>query len=95
VLGFGTAPASADPTNPSPGNSTATRRQLAAHNMSLAPRGSAEPDHCTLMPSGHYGVGEWSSLMAISYTAPATAFCGYVLVNRSGTAGNVTIQRLG
>jgi hypothetical protein len=29
-----------------------------------------------------------------SYPAPTTAFYGYVLINRSGIAGNATIRRL-
>jgi hypothetical protein len=53
VLGLGTAPAGADPTNP-----------------------RAVPDHCTLMPSGHYGVGEWSSCLRASATLSAAPSIG-------------------
>jgi hypothetical protein len=75
VLGLGAAPASADPTNPAPGT-VAIQRQLAAHGMSLTPRGSAVSDHCTLMPSGHYGVGEWSSCLRASATLSSAPSIG-------------------
>jgi hypothetical protein len=80
VLGLGASPAGADPANPGPDSpapaNAAIERQLAAHHMTLNPRGGPVPDRCTLLPSGHYGTGEWTSCLRVSATLSAAPSIG-------------------